>query len=232
VDLVIARCAEDLAWVRNVAPGIRTVVYNKGTPGAWPEEILLPNSGREAHTFLHHIVENYDHLAGVTAFCQGKPFDHAFDFHNSLARLAREGLQNPEGFEWFGHIIDTDDATGSRLFQSWSKNPEKRPLVMEDFWRQIFDVPCPARFTFACGGQFALTRERIRRQPLSYYQRACDLSVSHPDAPHFFERVWNRVFDVSGFPPGLLDGRTTLYLKPIRRIMDGAAAGETENEFE
>jgi hypothetical protein len=219
VDLVIARYNEDLAWVRNAAPGIQTVVYNKGEPGSRADEIPLSNAGREAHTYLHHIVENYDHLAAVTTFCQGKPFDHAFDFHDSLARVAREGLQNPEGFEWFGHIIDTDDATGSRLFQSWSKNPEKRPLAMDVFWRQLFENPSPERFTFACGAQFALTRDLVLRLPRVYYQRARDLSLSHPDAPHFFERVWNHVFRVEGFPADLLQGRETVYRKPIRRMM-------------
>ena len=30
----------------------------------------LPNVGRESHTYLHHIVENWDHLAAVTIFMQ------------------------------------------------------------------------------------------------------------------------------------------------------------------
>jgi len=29
-ELVIARCEEDIAWIRNAAPGIRATVYNKG----------------------------------------------------------------------------------------------------------------------------------------------------------------------------------------------------------
>lgn len=223
VDLVVARHGEDTAWLRNTAPGVRAVVYNKGTPGAWPGEIPLPNSGREAQTYLHHIVENYAAPAEVTVFAQGKPFDHAFDFHGSLARISQQGIADTSGFEWLGHIIDTDDARGSVLFQTWSKNPEKRPLDMARFWGRLFPGDCPARFTFACGAQFAASRELILRRPRDFYERARDLSLSHPDAPHFFERVWNHVFDVPGFPPGFLAGRETVYLKPIRRILDGSS---------
>ena len=38
--------------------------------------IALPNRGREAGTWLHHIVSNYDRLADRTVFMQGDPFDH------------------------------------------------------------------------------------------------------------------------------------------------------------
>jgi hypothetical protein len=220
MDLVVARCNEDLRWLRNLAPGIRPAVYNKGTPGAWPGEIPLPNHGREAHTYLHHLVTHYDALADVTVFCQGRPFDHAFDFHDSLARLAREGIADPSGFEWLGHIIDTDDARGSRLFQTWSKNPGAQPLDMAAAWAGILDAPCPDRFTFACGAQFAVTRQRVHRRTRAFYQQALQASTATDLAPHAFERIWNHVFGVDGFPAGLLAGAETLYRKPIRRLLD------------
>lgn len=219
VDLVVARCAEDPAWLRNTAPGLSAVVYNKGTPGAWPGEITLANTGREAGTYLHHIAEHYPDLADTTVFCQGKPFDHASDFHRTLARLAAEGVGDPSGFEWLGHIIDTDDITGSRLYRSWSKNPEQRPLDMSFYWRSLFKAPCPDQFTFACGGQFAATRACIHRQPRTFYEQARDLADTHDDAPHFFERIWNHVLGVDGFPPDFLQGRETVYRKPIRRLL-------------
>jgi hypothetical protein len=221
LDLVVARCHEDLGWLRNRAAGVRPFVYNKGRPGAWPGEIPLPNHGREAHTYLHHLVAHYDRLAAVTVFAQGKPFDHAFDFHASLARLAAEGVTDPSGFEWLGHIIDTDDATGSRLYQHWSKNPEHRPLNLVATWTRVFDTRCPERFTFACGAQFAVTRDRVHQRPRAFYERALAASIAQEDAPHAFERMWNHVFGVPGFPDGLLQGRETLYRKPVRRLMEG-----------
>eukprot|EP01038_Epipyxis_sp_PR26KG_P013361 gene13361-17920_t len=40
----------------------------------------LSNVGCESHTYLNHIISNYEQLADVTYFTQGHPFDHAPDF--------------------------------------------------------------------------------------------------------------------------------------------------------
>lgn len=218
VELVVARWSEDLSWLRNVASGVRITVYNKGEPGVWPGEVMLPNAGREAQAYLHHLVTCYDRLAAITVFAQGRPFDHAFDFHRTLERMAREGIAGEDGFEWLGHIIDTDDARGARLYQKWSKNREGHPLDMAATWGRIFDQPCPEFFTFACGAQFAVTRERARGRAQVFYQRALEASLAREDAPHALERMWNHVFGVRGFPPDYLQGRETIYRKPIRRL--------------
>lgn len=225
LELVVARWREDPGWLRNVAAGVRVTVYNKGEAGAWPGEILLANQGREAQTYLHHLVERYDDLAELTVFAQGRPFDHAYDFHATLVRLAAEGITDPSGFEWLGHVIDTDDATGSRLYQNWSKNPGKEALDMAATWRRMFVEPCPERFTFACGAQFAVTRERVRARSRSFYRRMLEAAVARADGPHALERMWNHVFGVQGFPDGLLEGRETVYRKPIRRLREEGREG-------
>ena len=77
IDPVVAHYEEDLHWLRRLPDGVRPVVYSKGqgTDGAFP----LPNVGREAHTYLHHIATCYDKLPEVTGFSQGHPFDHVPD---------------------------------------------------------------------------------------------------------------------------------------------------------
>ncbi|HEX8832632.1 MAG TPA: DUF3431 domain-containing protein, partial [Abditibacteriaceae bacterium] len=134
LELVVARYKEDLGWLRNISQRIRVTVYDKHPDNPHPGAICLPNVGREAHTYLHHIITRYDTLAPLTVFCQGKPFDHAFDFRKTL----REWAQNPEqvtGFRWLGHIIDTDDARGLRLFVPWSKNDDGHELDINGFHR-------------------------------------------------------------------------------------------------
>jgi hypothetical protein len=38
---------------------------------------------------------------------------------------------------------------GSRLFQRWSKNPERRPLDLAGFWSAVFgEQPRPDHFVF------------------------------------------------------------------------------------
>ena len=64
LDFVIARYNEDLKWVNNLPGFSRIIIYNKGKndlnylrPGVIVKK--LENIGRESHTYLTHIIENY-----------------------------------------------------------------------------------------------------------------------------------------------------------------------------
>jgi hypothetical protein len=223
IELVVARYLEDLAWLRRVPRAIRVTVYDKSGAAA-PGAVPLPNIGREAHTYLHHITSRYDALADLTIFAQGKPFDHAPDLHKRMRAIA-EGRETIDDFRWFGFLIDADDTTGSRLFQRWSKNPEGHPLDMAGFWRAVFgDAPMPDRFVFFGGAQFAVRREVARSRPRSFYERAREVAAAFPDAAHCFERTWDRVFGVNGIPESLRGVELPIHLKPIRRLIPPAGA--------
>mmetsp|Transcript_16339 Transcript_16339/g.26509 ORF Transcript_16339/g.26509 Transcript_16339/m.26509 type:complete len:385 (-) Transcript_16339:26-1180(-) len=72
VELVLADYDEDLHW-SDAYQHIRTI-YCKGPRHVKQAKsngcIPLRNVGREGHTFLHHIVENYDKLSKWTVFTQ------------------------------------------------------------------------------------------------------------------------------------------------------------------
>jgi hypothetical protein len=215
LELVVARCHEDLAWLRRVPESVRVTVYDKG--GDAPGAVRLPNHGRESHTYLHHIVTRYDDLAGLTVFCQGRPFDHVPSFHRVLRELA-SGAGREEAFRWLGFIIDYDDPEGTRLFRKWTKNEGARTLDMAGFWRGLWDTGMPDRFVFYPGGHFVASSELIRGRARSFYQRALDLSLSHPDIGHCFERCWDKLFRVNGIPTEFRDADFPVHLRPIRRL--------------
>lgn len=221
LELVVARYTENLNWLRRVPPLVARAIYDKNPDSPAPASISLPNVGREAHSYLHHIVSRYDRLASLTVFCQGHPFDHAFDFHASLRDIAAHpgGISD---FRWLGHIIDTDDARGHTLFRTWSKNDDGRELDLNGFHRALFDVEGPTHYTFRLGAQFAVTRAQIRARPLSFWKRALEVSLEFSDAAHCFERTWGRVMGVPEPDATWLAGRTTAYLKPIKRLAQEA----------
>ncbi|MCU0341726.1 MAG: DUF3431 domain-containing protein [Spirosomaceae bacterium] len=212
--LVVARYLENLNWLRRIPKNIEPWVYNKGNDDLYPATVVLPNVGREAHTYLHHIVNQYDTLPDYTFFCQAKPFDHAYDFHHSLRHWAAQADHKPL-FQWFGHIIDTDTPDGL-LFQTWSKNEDQRHLDLAGFCRELFDEEPPAAFPFVLGAQFVVARALIRARPLSFYEKALQLTQTFPDAAHCFERTWDKVFGVEGIDKEWLAGRKTVFLKPIK----------------
>lgn len=88
LTLVVARYKENIRWLLNLPEEVTVVLYNKG-PELPDEELMervnhleqLPNVGREADTYLHHL-GNFARGApgGWTVFCQGDPFPHSPDF--------------------------------------------------------------------------------------------------------------------------------------------------------
>ena len=222
IELVVARYREPVRWTRNVPPGLRVTIYDKGADldaagMSHASVVLLPNYGFEAHSYLAHILAHWESLSELTVFCQGHPFDHAHDLHHVLRALA-DGSEVVADFRWLGFIIDTDDVRGRRLFVPWSKNRDGRELDLDGFHRRLFGEPAPEWLRFHPGGQFAVRRERIRSRPREFWERALELSLEFPDAGHCFERLWDRVFGVLGVDSALLGGERTRYLKPLRKM--------------
>lgn len=215
-ELVIAHYHEDLRWLRRVPDVFQKTIYSKAEPPPLLAHLPLPNVGREAHTYLHHLLTRYDTVADYTVFCQGKPFDHAYDFHTSLRTLAN-GTLPEKPFTWLGHILDTDTPDGE-LFRNWSKNETGERLDLAGFYQHLFGTSGPEAYPFVLGAQFVVARELVHRQPLSFYQQALDLSISFAEAAHCYERMWDRVFGMEGIDRAWLNGRRTVYLKRVKRL--------------
>lgn len=215
VELVVARYTEDLGWLRNVDSRCRISVYTKGTE--WEGAVALPNHGREAQTYLHHLLSRYDEAAEWTVFCQGFPFDHVPEFHRFVRRIA-DGLLPPPGLIWMGLFVDWDRGDGQRLFSSWSKNADRHGLELDQFWKLLFEEEPPCRFVFFPGAQFALHRSVWWQRPKSFYARALSLSEEFPDAAHCFERCWDRVFGLCALPEPVREGELPIYLRPVKRL--------------
>jgi len=217
MELVVCRYGEDLSWVRNVPRNVTVTVYDKSPAVAspWPGGHPLPNLGREAHTWLHHLVERYDSLADWTIFAQGRPFDHAPDLHSVIRRWA---CQTPpsEDFVWLGFLWETDDARGRPTFVHWSKNPERRELDLEGFFRCLWGISAPDQVRYVGGGQFGLSRAAAHRNSRDFYRRARDLAAAFPDAAHAFERTWDRVFGAPPLDPGAFGPSGLRLLKPVK----------------
>lgn len=219
IELVVARYHENLAWLGNIPPQIRVTVYDKSGDASTPpprNTHRLPNIGREAHTYLHHICTRYQTLAPLTVFCQGKPFDHAFDFRKTLRELGA-GRMRVERFLWLGHMADTDSPDGA-LFRTWSKNDTGRGIDLGGFHKALFGTQGPEYYPFFGGAQFIVTRECIHERSRQFFELALKLSVDFPDAAHCYERMWDRIFSAEESTRARMKGQKTRYLKPIKRL--------------
>ena len=186
-ELVVSHYDEDLSWLNFIKlnfPDVKITVYSKsGKPGA----ISLENVGRESHTYLTHIIRNYDNLCDHTVFVQGNPFEHC-DINHIVKLLSFTGdifpvfRISPDGREKF---VDIE-----------SKYPVKDSNGnMGDWWRIVFGKPIQNVYA-VWNAQFTVAKHLIRSNSLEFYENAV-LTVNHdrtPEEAHFFERAWGSLF--------------------------------------
>ena len=218
LGLVVARYREDLGWLREV--GLPCVVYNKGPeldPADLPpgtEVVALPNVGREAHTYLTHIIAHYGRLPRHTAFLQGNPFAHLAPPEEPRvtpaglrARLLELAALNTPfaGLAWFrlrcdglGRPHDLADPAKKGRWKGWGKD-----IPVARIFEALFFSPSPEEFIArASTGNMLVRRERILARSEGFYRRALALVLADPDdadnTGHAFERLWQAVFSGAG----------------------------------
>jgi hypothetical protein len=211
VQLVLAHYQEDLEWLRRQGWS-PVIVYTKGPPSSAPGgdflSIPLPNVGREAHTYLHHLVSRYDDLADMTIFAQAGLADHVQDV--SIASLARRTADAGErGMAGFKKARIFQDWDGIRHFPKWVQQLESGAMrgsrrTPAEFYRWAFDEEPPGCVPFYAGANFGVHRHAVRARPKSFYQRLLedfeDVGHSNPEEAHYMERFWVPVFDQTWAP--------------------------------
>jgi hypothetical protein len=207
--IVISRYNEDLSWVSSItSEDSRVFIYNKGGEindvfSSGVSIINLDNVGRESHTYLYHILDNYNSLPEKIIFTQAHPNDHVsenfrsdfLDFLNSSAE-----------FKYFSkNILDMKiDPDGV----------EESGVLNGSFWRNkhslsscCVTVPFELipqieykKWIFGTGAIFGVSRELVLKNAEEFYQRCLDILVKstdpvNPPEGHAFERSWYLIFN-------------------------------------
>ena len=149
---VIARYKEDVNWVKKLS--YKYVVYNKGGDNIHGgiKYKKLPNVGREAHTYLAYIVDNYNTLPKYVGFLQGEPFFHSILLGHRLNKFQGQDFyplgRNSEYYKGESDIyID----------------------IIEKSTFKYFGIKRPAG-EFPWGAQFIVSREKILKHSLKEYE--------------------------------------------------------------
>lgn len=190
-QVVVAKYDEDISWTKKYR---NVKVYDKLRGD-------LPNIGRESHTYLTYIVENYHRLPEVVFFTQGCISDHDyedFDFINlgenkfsqNLTELNRNyffycqklGWNDDHIYFYRNDFMTPRDELG---FRNWFKTYVDNEVDLElgiIFWQSAI---------------FSVRRECILSRPRSYYQKLLDYipKTNNPEVGHYFERSWFYIFN-------------------------------------
>ena len=224
-DMVIARFKEDLAWLPKYEnKSFRNIyIYNKHEAdnnkdakdigcilsGKECIKVDLTNEGRCDHTYLYHIISNYDTLADVTIFTKGSSdlhrekkklaftVDKVFETHDTVMSIdehpiamhihAKEFKMNSYRASHPKNYNGVYDIHGSKM-----KPASPRPFGK---W---FETHFPGVMVYKAvySGVFSVSRKHIHQHPKSYYQTFLKELEGHsnPEVGHYIERSWVAIF--------------------------------------
>ena len=193
-DLVVSRYNENLDWIRiSSNPNIKEKIYNKGANDIIEETILLPNIGREAQTWIFHILSNYNNLAEYTIFLQGDPFEHyknttkiLLDIPNSLNSLVKieEGLYS----------------FSDRMLEDTLEFCHTNFVYPDKLYKRYFVGKAPNSYKFPNGAQYIVHKNNILSKSNSFYNYIIKTCEWNDHGPWSIERIWPFIFSTKSIP--------------------------------
>lgn len=179
---------EDISWLYKQFPNADKAIYIVDDVA---EKLKIPkNKGRESMVYLTYIIDYYDRLPDISIFAH----PHQFAWHNSdlhgqnfanmletlnVAHVARVGYmplrcQHDPGCPNWLHLDLPEDQLDPFL------RKEEKYFTSKIWWELHPGVPLPDSISEPCCSQFALSRERIRSNPITEYQRYRDWLLNTP----------------------------------------------------
>jgi hypothetical protein len=208
-QIVISRYEEDLSWIESIPKGdFQFFIYNKGQKinsllSSNFKVIDLENIGREAHTYLHHIIENYDLLPEKIIFTQARPNDHV---SSNFKSEFLEFLSGEEEFRYFSintlemkFLEDGVEESGNLNGLYW-KNKHSLDSCCVTIPRSIISDIENKKWIFGTGAIFGVSKKFILRNSKEFYEKCLKFLTESKDPmvspeAHAFERAWYLIFN-------------------------------------
>jgi len=198
-DLVVSHYSSRLEWLNDleVSTARQIVIYSKGPIEKRPAgSISLPNVGREGHTYLTYICQNYHQLPERIVFTVDtvvgqKGSDRMTKLREAIRSkgtyfpvLSHEDTQFHSGFSMKYYSGSTQILANPRPYGKWYR-------------RWVRGTLCHIKKTgVSYNGIFSVTGRDIKRFPLKHYQDLlAQLSIGDQiEAGHFMERSWRSMW--------------------------------------
>jgi hypothetical protein len=175
IKVIIAKYDEDTSWAKNL--NYEYLIYNKNEKDIGLFDIDLPNVGRESHTYLTYIIDNYDNLPEYICFLHGVPYDHCLDVVDKI-----NNFNFNDNFLALGGVYYLHNSQWDRTFEFADKiglkyNKEKTKMIA------------------SC--QSIVSKELILQTPKKIYENIVnELSYSvGPPEGYLVENLWPTIFN-------------------------------------
>jgi hypothetical protein len=208
--IIVSRFNEDLSWIKEYPFNqFEYIVYNKGKNDRFEKKnvvkvIPLPNIGRCDHTYLYHIVNQYDALPPISIFLPGSiNMEKKKKIASDLLITILEQKRAVFFYKCTTSIFHTfkDFSLSEWVCRDESnkiENNEKklylsphRPFGKWFLHQQLVDTTMYCKY-----GIFSLDKRDIVKNPITKYKTILDeVSVhSNPEVGHYIERSWASIF--------------------------------------
>jgi len=202
-EIVVARYNENIEWLRSEID--HCIFFNKGDHMEdIQNQIILKNVGRESDSYLHYIIEHYNHLPDVVVFTQANIADHKGS-NNVQYLLGIKDQALRHGMSQNAYIHH-DVNNNVHFGPAWNVRPDgfylkdnyknNTPIVFKTWFENTMGIPYPNPIVLYCNAIFAIRKDHIRKRPLVFYERLLQ-EVNHhinPAEGHFLERAWFYIF--------------------------------------
>ena len=201
-EFVIAHYNENLDWLEPYANHCH--IYHKGDvvqPNfSYSQWEKLPNVGREAHTYLYHIIQNYNRLAEVTIFLQAGSTEHPNCFSDNLMKFVSDaherglGRSNSLSQASWGKIQHIEKWLDE--YKTGRMRPAKHKTLLDFYRNTVTSAAYPPTLKFIPAACFSVVRDRIHRYPIETYKKMLNTLDDHvnPEEGHYMERLWLLLF--------------------------------------
>lgn len=169
----------------------------------------LPNMGREAHTYLHHIIHHYPHRdhTSTTVFVPGSVYSKPYkssQIHKILEHLKKspsksvivenkqERLNTVKDFTLNQYSITNE---GNRTLNPNVKLNTANTNPLGPWFAKY--VPNEEMRCLSTNGIFAVSSEDIRKRDKPFYESLIrTVSTKNPVAVHYLERLWANIMSI------------------------------------
>ena len=210
-QLVISRYNENLEWLKNkpFSDCKNIIIYNKGNNENYykPENsktIKLNNVGKCDHTYIYHIVENYNNLPSIgCVFLPGSAnmdvkYPKALQTYKSFVKYKKSTMvclkfNNIKEQLYNFEMKNYETAYPSNKTGTETKTTLAHIRPFGKWFENKFGNLQIKHVTF--GGMFAVSRNHILNRPKDFYQKLLsELNYTNPEVGHFIERSWEAIF--------------------------------------
>jgi len=200
--IIIARYNESINWIKPISKHV--ILYNKGQSISdltfnIQKTVTVENIGRESHTYLKYIFDNYETLPNISIFCQGDITDHYVG--NPIVNINKmkneaqfigisSNWRNDLHVDYNFKIKETTSAKGMKYICS------DTGYTFGDWFIKYVNNEFPKQFIWYTGAVFAVRKSNILRRNKQFYETLLKQhKTQNPEVAHFLERSWYYIFN-------------------------------------